>query len=104
MRKSFHYQADRFNRAELIRNYIGYGKVIASFRWDRGHRNGPEIHRITSTGIIRIYNERTHKLVTELIARPTQITRYFDAVGKTAPKELVDLAYYHTKMGYNDVY
>lgn len=87
-----HYSEDRIDRENRIRK-IGYGTVIKRVVVDRGHKNGPEIHEVTDTGIVNIYNQRTHKLVTKLIARPAQIKRYFDE-GK-APAELLKRARYN---------
>ena len=95
---SKHYTEDRQDRENRI-NEIGQGKAVARFRIDRGHKNGAEIHEISDTAIITIYNERTHRLITKLIARPGQIRRYY-AEGK-APKELVNKAYENTKLHYN---
>ena len=95
---SKHYTADRIIREQHIKE-IGYGTPVASFIVDRGHKNGPEIHEITSTGIINIYNERTKKLVTKLIARPGQIKRYFE--NGNAPQYLINKAKYNVALGYN---
>lgn len=95
---SKHYTQDRIIREQHIKE-IGYGTPVASFIVDRGHKNGPEIHEITSTGIINIYNERTKKLVTKLIARPAQIKRYF--TNGTAPSYLINIARANTKLAYN---
>ena len=78
---SRHYTADRNAREELIKR-IGNGTAITTIKVDRGHRNGAELHTITTTGIIEIRNERTHKLITKLIARPQQIKRYFTTTTK----------------------
>ncbi len=96
---SKHYSTDRQERENLIRQ-IGIGIIIKSVRWDKGHRNGAEIHKITNTGIVIIYNERTGKMITKLIARPGQIRRYW--TDGNAPQELVNLAYEHTKKNYNN--
>ena len=96
---SKHYIDDRVDRENRI-EIIGQGKAVAKFIVDRGHRNGPEIHEITDTGIINIYNERTKKLVTKLIARPGQIRRYFKD-GK-APETLLKQARYNSYvLGFN---
>lgn len=97
---SKHYEMDRVARENAI-EMIGIGTVIKEVVVDKGHRNGPEIHQITSTAIVVIYNQRTHKMVTKLIARPGQIRRYWDR--EKAPKALIDLAYEHQKMGYNKI-
>lgn len=95
---SNHYTDTRKQRENIINN-IGIGNIIASFIIDRHHPNGPEIHKITSTGIIIIYNLYTGKMVTKLIARPNQIKRYYEE-GK-APQYLLELAAEHQAKGYN---
>ena len=76
METTRHYLTDRQKREALIKT-IGEGNAIATFTVDKHHRNGPELHTITDTGIIIIRNKRTKKLITKLIARPNQIKRYF---------------------------
>ena len=96
---SLHYTTDRQERENLIKQ-IGYGNTIKSVVVDKGHKNGPEIHKISDTGIITIYNQRTKKLITKLIARPNQIARYFTE--GNAPKELREIAREHQKKNYNN--
>ena len=96
---SRHYNSERVAREMLIKK-IGIGSEVATFKVDKGHPNGPELHTITTTGIIIIRNARTKKLVTKLIARPGQITRYFDKETDTVRK-LVEIAKIHQSMGYN---
>ena len=96
---SNHYISDRQARENLIAE-IGYGTTIKSVVVDRNHPNGPEIHEISTTGIITIYNQRTHKIVTKLIARPGQIRRYYKE-NEIIPIELLELAREHQKMAYN---
>lgn len=98
MKTSKHFINDRIEREQHIKE-IGYGKPVASFIVDRGHKNGPEIHEITDTGIINIYNEKTRKLVTKLIARPGQIKRYFTE--GNAPANLLAVARANTRLAYN---
>lgn len=87
-----HYTNDRADRENRIKE-IGYGTVIKSVVVDRGHKNGPEIHEVTDTGIINIYNEHTKKLITKLIARPAQIKRYF--INEIIPAGLIEKAKYN---------
>ena len=96
---SLHFTRDRQDRETLIKE-IGSGKVVKRVVVDRGHRNGPEIHEVTDNAIVNIYNQRTRKLITKLIARPNQIRRYYEE-GK-APKEILNKAYEHMKKGYNE--
>lgn len=96
---SSHYTLDRQTRENLIKK-IGYGKPIKTKVLDRGHRNGKEIHVLSDTGIITIFNQRTKKMITKLIARPGQIRRYFEE-NEVIPKGLIELARQHQKMAYN---
>ena len=96
---SVHFTRDRQDRENLIKA-IGEGKIIKIVVVDKGHKNGPEVHKITDNAIVVIYNQRTGKLITKLIARPNQIKRYYEE-GK-APKEILNKAYNHMKKGYNE--
>lgn len=97
---SAHWKNERLIREELIKR-IGIGKKVAEFVVDRGHKNGAERHVITTTGIIVIFNARTNKLVTMLIARPNQIRRYYE--DGRAPAEVIEIAKEHQAMGYNNI-
>ena len=97
-RTTFHFSRDRQDREALIRQ-IGEGKVIKTVVIDKGHPNGPEIHKITDNAIVLIYNQRTGKLITKLIARPGQIKRYYTN-GERAPKKVLDIAFEHSTKGY----
>lgn len=90
---SKHYQRDNQERERTIQ-MIGIGKVVDRFEVDRGHIRGPEIHELTDTGIINIYNKKTHILITRLIARPGQIRRYYPY--RKAPKNLIKKAIENT--------
>jgi len=96
---SKHYREDRANRENLIKK-IGMGNEIATFTIDRNHPNGAELHTVTDTGIIIIRNERTHKMITKLIARPNQIKRYFGR-NLQGLEKVLELAKNHQKLGYN---
>lgn len=98
---SLHYYQDRQTRETLIQT-IGLGYSLGTFEIDRGHENGPELHTVTSTGIIIIRNKRTKKMVTKLIARPSQIKRYFQGSITREVKNAIEKAYEHQKLGYNE--
>lgn len=98
---SKHYTRDRQQREAII-NQIGIGNVIKEVVIDRGHRNGPEIHKITDTALILVYNQRTGILVTKLIARPAQILRYYSD-DELKPRAVVKLARKHVEMGWNEI-
>ena len=96
---SKHYMMDREARENLIKE-IGYGETIKTVMVDRGHKNGPEIHEISNTGIVTIYNARTKKMITKLIARPGQIRRYYKE-NEIIPAELLKIAKKHQEARYN---
>ena len=98
---SEHYWCDRWNREQVI-NQIGLGNVVKSVTVDRGHKNGAEIHKITDTGIIIIYNKKSGKLVTKLIARPNQIRRYYRH-DEVVPIQLINVARQHQREGLNEI-
>ena len=96
---SKHWERDRQARNKAI-EAIGKGNVIKVVEVDRHHKNGPEIHEISDTGIITIFNKATHKMITQLIARPQQIKRYFTNE-EIIPKNVLRLARQHQELGLN---
>lgn len=74
-------------------------KVIKIAVVNKGHENGNEIHIIYNNGIIKVYNERTHKFITVLIARVPQIERYNIKVTKTMRNKVKS----HVANGYNQI-
>lgn len=101
---SSHYKKQRSKREKLINKRLhGDGKVIDSFIVDKGHKNGLERHDITDNGVILVYNAKSQKLVTKLIAREWQIRRLYKGTGKDPPSWLITLAQWHESMGYNRV-
>lgn len=100
---TMHYNNDKNCdvRRNIIEKYIGWGNEIFSAEVDRGHKNGTEIHVVTDSGIIKIYNTRTRKHVTDLIARPNQIKRVYNSAGRYAPKWLLEIAFENQNRGYN---
>lgn len=100
---SKHYNSERISREYLIDFGIGLGHVVNDFVINRGHKDGPEIHILTSTGIIIVENYYTKKVITKLIARPQQIQRYYKNIGEKAPVWLLMIAKQHNALGYNMV-
>ena len=97
---SKHWRKDRQTRSRIIAQ-IGLGQIVKEVVVDRGHRNGPEAHKITTTGLVIIYNQRTGIMVTVLIARPNQIKRYY--AENEAPQKIINLAFEHMRAGYNKI-
>ena len=74
-------------------------KVVKIAVVNKGHDNGEEIHIIFNNGIIKVYNARTHKFITVLIARVPQIKRYKIKVTKTMESKIKS----HVAKGYNHI-
>ena len=74
-------------------------KVVKIAVVNKGHENGNEIHVIFNNGIVKVYNARTHKFITVLIARVPQVERYKIKITKTMRKK-INL---HIKQGYNHI-
>lgn len=72
-------------------------KVIKIAVVNKGHKNGNEIHIIYNNGIVKVYNARTRKFVTVLIARVPQVERYKIKVTKTMRNKIKS----HIAKGYN---
>ena len=74
-------------------------KVVKIAVVNKGHANGSEIHVVYNNGVVKIYNERTRKFITVLIARVPQVERYNIKVTK-AMKKKINM---HVKNGYNHI-
>ena len=88
MTNSKHYNQERSYREYLIAKKIGEGRIIHETRISKN-----EIHRITDTGIIIVYNPRWQGVVTKLIARKNQILREYP----DCPESVLLLARDHEK-------
>lgn len=91
----------RNRRLSFIENVIGVGECLEKFNVDKRHVDGPEIHIVTTTGIIAIYNAYTKRFITALIARPGQIERYYRAEHRNAPGWLIRIAMEHQRKRWN---
>ena len=74
-------------------------KVVKIAIVNKGHKRGNEIHVVYNNGIIKVYNARTRKFITVLIARVPQIERYKVRVTKTMRKKIKS----HVAKGYNNI-
>lgn len=74
-------------------------KVIKIAVVNKGHANGNEIHLVYNNGVVKVYNERTRKFITVLIARAPQIERYKIKITKTMRNKIKS----HIAKGYNHI-
>ena len=93
--------ANRSKRLQVAERliYEESAKVIKIAVVNKGHKNGNEVHLVYNNGVVKIYNERTHKFITVLIARVPQIERYNIRVTKAMRKKINT----HIKQGYNHI-
>lgn len=76
-------------------------EIVTSFRVDKFHKKGAEIHSVSNNGLIFVHNERTMKLVTVLIARPNQVKRLYADCGLKASQNLINQCAEHQRAGLN---
>ena len=74
-------------------------KVLKIAVVNKGHKNGNEIHIVYNNGVVKVYNERTRKFITVLIARVPQVERYKVKITKTMRKKIES----HIAKGYNNI-
>ena len=93
--------AKRSKRLQIAERLIieESAKVLKIAVVNKGHKNGNEAHIIYNNGVVKIYNERTGRFITVLIARLPQIERYKVKVTKTMRNKIKS----HIKQGYNHI-
>lgn len=96
LRQSRHVRDERCARMARIARDIGFGHAVRQCLVDTGHREGCEVHVLTSTAIVLVFNRASGKLVTALVARPGQVRRYYEPFGEEVPEELLACAYRNT--------
>lgn len=96
IRRSRHVSDERRDRMERIARDIGFGRIVRMCLVDTRHRDGYEVHVLTSTAIVLVFNRETGKLVTALVARPGQVRRYYEPFGEEVPEELLARAHRNT--------
>ena len=98
-----HWQNDNPNR----KNYVQSQKSstpLRAFVVDKGHKNGAEVHVVHDNATIYIFNRRTHRKITVLVARPGQIRRYWNKGWVPADiKPLLNLAFENQKQELNQL-
>ena len=93
--------AERTKRIALVERLLinENAKPCGAYIINKGHRDGYEIHVIYNNGIIRIYNQKTGRHITDLIARIPQVERYGIKVTKTMRRKIRT----HMKAGMNSM-
>lgn len=93
LRETEHLHSDRRERVRRIARDIGFGHPVRQCLVDTGHAAGLEVHVLTNTGIVLVFNAGSGKLVTVLIARPGQVRRYYEPFGEAVPRDILERAY-----------
>ena len=104
--KSFHMN-DRDNRLKTVLKIEKQMKIDRSFLVDKGHKDGQEVHVVTTNGIIFIYNFMKlfscsqNALVTILIARPNQVKRLYESCNIPLNDDILKKCAEHAEQGLN---
>ncbi len=88
-----HFKRERRERYERICRDVGFGHAVRSCLVDTGHRSGLEVHTLTTTGVVLVFNAESGRLVTMLVARPGQMVRYYAPFNERVPRGLYRKAY-----------
>lgn len=80
--------------------------VDRTFLVDKGHKDGMEIHIVTTNGIIYILNNVKFfmgmpSFITVLIARPNQVKRLYTECGIIPNSSIIEKCREHQERGYN---
>jgi hypothetical protein len=100
---------ERGSRMEMVMSLLKDNDYVDQcFLVDKGHEDGREIHCVTSSGIIFVLNHEKYEakrpcLVTILIARPSQVLRYYKGCGLWVDQSILDECIKHEKLGLNYV-
>lgn len=89
---------ERETRMKIYSSIKEFGNVYDSFIVDKNHPNGDEVHALTDTGFILIFNQRTKKFITLLHARPMQLKRYYLNLGETVPSVVEKICELNNKL------
>lgn len=98
--ESRHYGSRKQRKYHI--NRLEPGHIVQGFYVERMHPDGPEIHWVFDNGLIVIVNAWTKALVTELIARPAQVIRYYKACHMRCPQWLCKVCAEHERQGLNE--
>ena len=102
--RTLHFAYERQERFDFIKTHIGMGEVLYSFLVDKGHPRGPKIESITDTGIVILQTQDTNEIITLLVAKPSQIMMYWEALNQPIPIEIrkvITKAREHQMKGWN---
>lgn len=104
--ESKHLFYDRQERDSFVHKYnLTNRNIINVFCVNKGHEHGIELHAIYKSGIIKIINPVTRKVITYLVARPRQIKRYYEKCGLKIGNKLnqvLAIAHNHKLQGLNN--
>lgn len=102
--KTAHHRNDRVERHKKISEVLGYGKPVGAFVVTSDTDKPTEIHTVMESGVIIIQNQENQKMITEIVARPPQILRYWRNLNLVCPTTLdvvIEHAEVNVELGYN---
>ena len=104
---TYHASSERMARMDAAMRLDEGSHVDNIFVVDKGHRDGLELHVVTSRGIIYVLNKEKFEknincLVTVLIGRPNQVARLYRACGLYAPNMIIQHCIRNKAKGRNE--
>lgn len=71
-----HWEEERKLKLLALWKILGKGEDYLRVYIDKGHRNGPEIHRCLTNGCVIVYNQNSDKIVTAMAKTPQELKKY----------------------------
>ena len=106
-KSTIHFSCDNRKSRKATAKHIDTKPIVDNaFLVDKGHKDGMEVHVVTKTGLIFIFNNMKMalglpSLITVLIARPNQVKRLYDACNISVSPSILESCYEHVAKGYN---
>ena len=98
-----HFFMDRKERITALQNIFGgFGQTYLQVWVKNGHESGPEIHTITTNGIVIERNKKTRKFVTAYALEPYSLEEYYTLRGKEVPDDILRIVCLNVISGVND--
>ena len=103
---TYHASADRMQRIDAAMRLDEGSKIAKIFVVDKGHKDGLELHVVSTEGMIYILNKNKFErnvdcFITVLVARPNQVARLYRACNAYAPNSIIQKGMKNQQAGRN---
>lgn len=100
---TYHYKKYRLIREQRLIELLGKGNPEAAFAVNDG-RGKLQIHEVWDTGIIFIYDFKSHKKITVFAPPPYRIKALYENAGERPPRKLMNKSHENFRKGYNKIH